>query len=170
MDRVEFQIEVDDLIRAYRLNLMDNFRLKRAWKKYAQGLAAVIIAIAFVSWAWDNIPFWMLPLLGLAYWAFILSFCYVGLYLIIPSRSRTIYKQHKMLHEEVVLEWSDSEIIISTKNSHARLLWSDYIGIIHNQNIILLKQSDVLLNIIPTHALTEDQKASLLQKRNQMEG
>lgn len=78
------------------------------------------------------------------------------LYLVIlPSRSKHIYRQQKSLHLKHSLWWDNEMLFIQSRDSEERIRWPDFIKVKENSKMLLLYRSDMLFNIIPKHCFTQ---------------
>jgi hypothetical protein len=164
MQSVTFQATPEDLVAAYRLNYTRTVKSKRVLRAYLVGGLLVAVAAGAAAWKWDlaSVPLAMLG--GFAYWALIFSLIILTAYLRLPRQVRRIYQQQKSLHDDATVEWSESGIDFLSARGRAHFLWSDFIGIVANRDVIVLRQSEALINFIPTRVLTLDQRNELASK------
>ncbi|WP_442678036.1 YcxB family protein [Sphingomonas sp. ASY06-1R] len=164
MQSVTFQATPEDLVAAYRLNYALTVKSKRVLRGYLIGGLLVAVAAGGAAWKWDlaSVPLAMLG--GFAYWVLVLSLIILAAYLRLPRQVRRIYRQQKSLHDEATVEWSDSGIDFVSARGRAHFVWSDFIGIFANRDVIVLRQSEALINFIPTRVLSPDQRNALTSK------
>lgn len=84
-------------------------------------------------------------------------------FLLIGKATQRIFSQQKLLQEESVLTWSETNYRVDTKNSWVDLPWNYYVKVVDAKHVILLYQSDVLFNFIPKSVLTPEQRADIVR-------
>lgn len=70
-------------------------------------------------------------------------------YLIIPSRSRRLYRQQKNMHLEYQLDWDDQGLNVRGENYHEYLRWADLAKAKENSEMLLLYRSDYNFSVFP---------------------
>lgn len=161
MQIATFKTSAEDLLAAYRLNFMAKLKTRRAQRNLLLGGLAVGVLSAGAAWIW---PFASLPsaaAIGVAYWILFITAVFGAAYLRLPNQSRTIYAQQKSLHGTTIVEWDAKGIIFKSAKGQSNFSWDDFMGIDAGNEVILLRQSDAVMNFIPTRALTKDQVREL---------
>lgn len=164
MQTATFNTSAEDLLAAYRLNLKTRLKTKRVQRNLLVGGLAVGVLCAAAAWIW---PFAALPIaaaIGVAYWMLFITAIFGAAYLRLPRQSRTIYAQQKSLHGTTTVEWNDKGITFKSVRGQSNFVWDDFTGIDAGNDVILLRQSDAVMNFIPTRALTEDQVMDLASR------
>ncbi|WP_420139518.1 YcxB family protein [Sphingomonas sp.] len=164
MQSVTFTATPDDLIAAYRLNYVLSVKSKRVLRGYLFGGLFVAVAAGIASSEWKLAPVPLAALGGMAYWVLIFSLIMLAAYWRLPRQVRRIYRQQKSLHDAATVEWSDSGIYFRSTRGEAHFAWGDFIGIVTNDDVVILRQSEALINFIPTRVLTPEQRDELTGK------
>jgi hypothetical protein len=160
-----FNISADDLLAVYRLNLKAILRAKRTQRKFFMGGLAVGVLCVAAAWIWQFAPLMIAAAIGVAYWMLFLTAIFGATYLRLPRQSRTIYAQQKSLHGTMTVEWNDECITFNSVKGQSRFDWDDFTRIDASTDVIVLWQSDVVMNFIPARALTEDQVMDLASRK-----
>ncbi|MES1971310.1 MAG: YcxB family protein [Pseudomonadota bacterium] len=160
MQTISFQPTPEDLLGAYKLNFRATLKSKRVMRAYIGGCSALAGLAAAGAWAWDIAPVWIAAAIGFGYWITFLSLIFASAYLRLPRQVRRIFDQQKSLHDETTIEWSETGISFTSSRGNSQFLWSDFVKIVRGQDAIILRQSDALMNFIPSRALSPEQLAS----------
>lgn len=163
MQSISFEPCAQDLLAAYRLNLKTNLKSSRARRNLTLGGFAVAGLSAAANWIW---PFTSLPiaaLVGFLYWVLFVTAVFGAAYLRLPRQSKRIMEQQKSLHGLTCVEWSDEGISFVSPNGNSAFKWGDFTGIFSDSEAIILKQSDAVMNFIPTRVLSGEQISQLSQ-------
>ncbi len=164
MHSTTFQPTSDDLLAAYRLNFQINLRSRRVLRAYAGGGAALAIAAAFAAWIWGLGSVLLAGAAGLAYWIMMLSVILASVYVRLPRQIRRVFEQQKALHGDTTVEWSATDISFRSARGHSHFAWQDFIQIAKGRDVVILRQSDVMMNFIPVRALSQEQLASIVAR------
>ena len=166
MYEAEFHITADDLTasrkRYYRAYLKGN----RTRRGVIRG-TLIMLALGLLSiWPFGLRNGLIITAAVLAYWALFYGLMLYVTYLRLPSQSRRLFKQHKALHEMHRVTWSASGITFTVPSSESRFAWDDFIGVIEDKDYILLRQTEMMFNLVPKRALTAEQVADLMAHAN----
>jgi hypothetical protein len=156
-----FQPTPEDLLAAYRLNFHINLRSKRVLRAYTGGGAALAIAAALAAWTWGLSSVLLAGAGGLAYWIIMLSAILASVYYRLPRQIRRVFEQQKALHDSTTVEWSDTGISFRSTRGHSNFAWQDFIKVVKGRDVVILRQSDALMNFIPVRALSPQQLESI---------
>jgi Na+/melibiose symporter-like transporter len=165
MYSVTFQPTPEDLIAAARLNYRTTLRSKRVILPLIGGC----VVLGLIGWfvaepaALGSAP--VLAAIGVGYWAVIFSSILVVSYLRIPSRMRRNFAQQRALHDPTTIDWSDAGITITAERGHLKLAWTDFVRIVKGRDAIVLRQTDLLMNFVPTRVLSTEQIDSFPETR-----
>lgn len=166
MHSVVFQPNQNDLVAAYRLNLLVTIKSKRTVFGYIVGCAALGgMAAAAAAWRWALAPVPLAAAAGAAYWIIFFGGILTIGYLQLPRRVRKVFKQQKSLHEAITVEWSEGGISFRTARSHSDFNWTDFVLVAHGADAIIFRQSEALMNFIPTRILTAEQVTDIVRHR-----
>jgi len=157
MQIATFDASAEDLLAAYRLNLKAKLKSKRVRRKLVIGGVAVGALCAAAARIWPFAPVSIAAAIGAAYWILFSTAIFGTAYLRLPRQSRTIFVQQKSLHGTTIVEWDDIGITFKSPKGQSNFAWDDFTGIDAGNNVILLRQSDAVMNFVPTRALTENQ-------------
>ena len=161
---ITFNTSAEDLLAAYRLNFRAKLKTKRAQRNLLMGGLVVGALCAAAAWIWPFAPLSIAAAIGVAYWMLFITAVFGAAYLRLPRQSRTIYAQQKSLHGRTTIEWDEKGITFKSVMGQSNFAWDDFIGIDAGSDVILLRQSDAVMNFIPTRALTEDQVMDLASR------
>lgn len=154
---ITFFPTTDDLLAAYRLKLVTAVKSKRVMLTYMVGSVILGAACGAGAWLWHIASVPVAVLVGCGYWIFFLSALFAASYLRLPKQVRKIFAQQKALHAETTVEWSDTGISFVSARGESRFEWSDYMGAAADRDVVILLQSEVMMNFIPTRTLTQAQ-------------
>ncbi|WP_454289973.1 YcxB family protein [Sphingobium scionense] len=157
MQTVSFQATPEDLLGAYRLNFRVTLQSKRVIRAYVGGGATLAAMAMAAAWQWDIVSVPIAAAIGLGYWIAFLSLIFFSAYLRLPCQVRRIFDQQKSLHDNTTVEWSESGVSFTSSRGHSQFSWSDFVKIVKGQDTIILRQSDALMNFIPSRALSQEQ-------------
>jgi hypothetical protein len=163
MNRVVFRATEKDLISAYRLNFLASMRRRRTWARFILGAAFFGVGSAVLLG--NDIGTGLAAVVGAAYWFALLAIILLLNFLLLPRRTKRIFRQQKALHEVAEVEWSEESINFRSAQSHATVPWSHFVRLVEGRNMILLMQSDALFNFIPKASLSPEQAASIMAHR-----
>lgn len=165
MQIATFNTSADDLLAAYRLNLKAKLRAKRAQRNFLVGGLAVGVLCAAAAWIWPFAPLLIAAAIGVAYWMLFLTAVFGAAYLRLPRQSRTIYAQQKSLHGTTTVQWNEKGITFKSVKGQSSFGWDDFTRIDASNDVILLWQSDAVMNFIPARVLTDDQVMDLASRK-----
>jgi hypothetical protein len=157
MHSVSFQATPEDLLAASRLNFSITLKSKRVIRAYIGGGVILAVLAGVAAWQWSIGPVPLIAAIGLGYWVALLSLIFLSAYLRLPRQIKRIFDQQKLLHEETTVEWSDAGISFTSARAYSNFAWSDFIKIVRGREVIILRQSDVVMNFIPSRALSQEQ-------------
>lgn len=131
-------VSVQDVVSAYRLHATPK-----------PSIAAIFLLLATagigVSYSMHLAPIGAAlgAAVGMYGWLAVLFF------VIIPYRSRRIYRQQKSLHLEHQFEWDDQFLYFSSQDYEGKIRWADFIKVKESCNMLLLYRSDALFQMMP---------------------
>jgi len=157
MQIATFNTSAEDLLAAYRLNMRTKLRTRRVQRNLLLGGLAVGLLCIAAAWIWRFAPLPIAAAIGVVYWLLFIIAIFGAAYLRLPRQSRNIYAQQKSLHGTTTVEWDDRGITFKSPKRQSNFSWADFIGIEAGNDVVLLRQSDAVMNFIPTRALTKDQ-------------
>ncbi len=73
-------------------------------------------------------------------------------YCILPRRIRKIYRQQKLLHDEITMILTDTGLESKTPHGGGKLAWALFHKWKRSNKVIIVYQSDVLYNVFPIRA------------------
>lgn len=165
MYSVTFQPTPEDLIAAARLNYRATLRSRRVILPLIGGC----VVIGLIGWSVaDPVglgPAPVLAAIGAGYWAVVFGSILLVSYLRIPPRMRRNFVQQRALHDPITVSWSDEGIAITAERGHLTLAWTDFVRIVKGRDAIVLRQSDLLMNFVPTRVLSTEQIDSFPETR-----
>jgi hypothetical protein len=164
MNSIAFQPTAEDLLAANRLNFLATVKSRRVAKSYSLGSLAIGVVTAYVFWTWQLGSIIIGAAIGVAYWLIFLSLIFLSAYLRLPSQVRRIYGQQKSLHDITTVHWSDDTISFASSRGTFKFQWVDFVKIIKGREIIILRQSDVVMNFIPLRVLSVQQAEDIAAK------
>jgi hypothetical protein len=93
------------------------------------------------------------------------SLVYLGLYffVFIPFRLRRIYRQQKLLQDQLLVEISDTHMVIKSQHGQGVLPWEVFHKWKTARDLVLVYQSDVLFHIFPQRAFSSPQEYQQFQ-------
>ncbi|WP_175965385.1 YcxB family protein [Burkholderia sp. BCC0322] len=159
---IVFQLTVDDLVHAYRLNLWRRYHWKYLLKSFAIVVIAYIVLffggfrVVTGAWLeWRNV-WWI---------AGIAAVVTIGVpllnHLALRRAARKIYHQQKTLHQPHTVVWRSECFVVETPTSRETLRCEDLVHWSEDRYVILLYQSAVMFRLIPKRGLAEPQLAAL---------
>jgi hypothetical protein len=164
MNSITFEPTAEDLLAANRLNFVATLTSRRVAKSYALGSLTLGAVVAYAFSAWQLGPIILGAVTGVAYWLVFLSFILLSAYLRLPRQVRRIYGQQKSLHGITTVDWSENAISFTSCRGTSKFYWIDFIKIIRGKEIIVLLQSDVVMNFIPLRSLSAQQAEDIAAK------
>ncbi|MBT0669317.1 YcxB family protein [Novosphingobium profundi] len=154
MQKASFDTSPEDLTAAYRLNLKARLTARRARRNYFVSTVAIgmLAAVSTSIWPFGSPVF--AAVIAMIYWLLFLAFVFATAYLRLPRQSRAIYTQQKSLHVTTTVEWNDAGIAFTSAKGQTHFVWDDFTRIDADEKVVLLWQSDAVMNFIPTRVLT----------------
>lgn len=160
---VSVQLTAEDYIDARKLSLRPRKGMRITLYVllclYAVALASMVYQWLFEGQCATTLA-WLIA--APAYFAFL--YC-----VILPWRTRQLFKQHTLLHDLNHWEFADDSIHVSSERGHAKINWSDFHKWKANDKVVLLYQSSLVFNMFPRRAFACDadyQTFSELAKRH----
>lgn len=160
MRTISFQATPKDVLAAYRLNFRVTLKSERVIRTYVGGSVTLAAMAGAAAWRWDIAPVPIAAAIGLGYWIAFISLIFSSAYLRLPRQVRRIFDQQKSLHDTTTVEWSETGISFISSRGHSHFSWSDFVKIVRGRETIILRQSDALMNFIPSRALSQEQLSS----------
>lgn len=151
-----FQTTPADLAAVYRSQLRWLIRRPRSLR-YLLLLPAVISAVAVEMFVLLDPDWTAWNLSG----AVLLSFGGIALLLLLtcallPRTARRHFRQQKGLHQEWRVEFTRFGLRAMTPSQDGTIAWTEYVGWSQNDEVVLLYQSDHLVQFMPTRALAPE--------------
>ncbi|WP_294331593.1 YcxB family protein [uncultured Sphingomonas sp.] len=157
MHSVTFEPTQDDVIAASRLNYRATLRSGRVVRAYLLPSAVLALLGWFLAGPWSLGPAPLIAALAGGYWLLVFSLILWTNYLFIPSRARRNFAQQRALHDRTTITWSPAGISFVSERGHTNFAWTDFIGIVRGRDVIILRQTDLLVNFVPTRLLDSEQ-------------
>jgi hypothetical protein len=161
---ISFQYLPEDFLEAWRLQLRHN-RFVRVCR-----FAPLILLVVFGLASWTEfrdhgLVTGLISILPMV----IVSGLLLGLNILsdrvlLPRRAKRFMAQQKSIQGEVSIGWSDEGVTFSAKTAHALTAWGDYFKWLENDTVLLIFQSENLLNVLPKRRLTDDQIAEIRRR------
>jgi hypothetical protein len=79
----------------------------------------------------------------------------------LPRRAKRIMAQQKGLSGEIAVTWDEATIEVRNANGHGRLAWGDYSRWLEDDTMLVLFQSDNVLNLLPKRFLSDEQVSDI---------
>ena len=82
-------------------------------------------------------------------------------------RARKLYRQHKSLHSEAIIGWSDGGFSYKSSLASGLQPWGHYRAWTENKDVLVMFLTDNMFNIVPKHDIPEaalEELRSLLEK------
>jgi hypothetical protein len=89
---------------------------------------------------------------GLGWMSFFPAYALFIYYVLIPWRTRRIFKQQKTLHDPVTFTFTNEGMHAESKRGNANLVWDDFFKWKVNTKTLLLYHSSAVFNMIPARA------------------
>ncbi|WP_420211573.1 YcxB family protein [Burkholderia aenigmatica] len=159
---IVFQLTVEDLVHAYRLNLWRRYN----WKYLLKTFAIMLIAYTVLFFGGLRVASDILPAWRNVWWiAGIAALVAIGVplfyHLMLPRAARKIYSQQKTLHQPHTVVWRSECFIVESPTSREELHFADLVHWSEDRYVVLLYQSVVMFRLIPKRVLGEPQLAVL---------
>ena len=164
MNSIAFQPTAEDLLAANRLNFVATVKSKQVARSYALGGLVLGIVTAYVFSTWQLGSTAIGAAIGVTYWTILLSLILLSAYLRLPRQVKRVYNQQKSLHDITTVRWSDEAISFSSSRANSSFQWADFVRIIKGNEIIILRQSDAMMNFIPLRVLSAQQAEDIAAK------
>lgn len=164
MHAASFQITADDLTAARRRHYRAYLKGRRTKRGLIRGTLIMLGLGLLTIWPFGLKNGLIITAIVLVYWTLFYGLMLTITYLRLPTQSRRMFAQHKALHEAQSVAWSDSGITFTTPSSESRFAWGDFVGVIEDDAYILLRQTEMLFNLVPKRALTASQAADLVEQ------
>jgi hypothetical protein len=165
MYSVTFQPTPEDVIAASRLNYRATLRSRRV----VRALFLPIVVLAVLGWflakPWSLGPAPLVAAIAGGYWLVVFPLILGVNYLRIPSRTRRTFAQQRALHDRTTITWSAEGIAFASDRGHTNFAWEDFVAIKKGRDAIVLRQSDLLMNFVPTRVLSTEQIDSFPETR-----
>ena len=78
-------------------------------------------------------------------------------FVLLPTRSRRIFRQQKNLHQPFQITWDDETMATTATSGHNTTPWQDFLKWRENTKLFLLYRSDVMFNLIPKRAFSDSE-------------
>lgn len=164
MQTVSFTPTPDDLLAAYRLNVRTTWKSGRMVRAYLIGGGVVGVIAAGCALAWELAPVATAAVTGFVYWVVALTGIVLATYLRLPRQVRRIFDQQKSLHRETTVTWTQAHITFESSQGQTRHDWADFLMIVQSRNVVILRQSEALMNFIPTRVLNAAQIETIVHR------
>lgn len=138
-------------------------KLHALWSRRRLLVHLGVIAVALIVVATSRSSYWLevlsSALLGGAVAAVVLYGVLRIFYL--PWKARRMFAQQKSLHAGYDFQWTDDGLVVDGRNARSQTAWGDYLKRKENDRVALLYHSDLLFQMLPKRAFSEEQWASL---------
>lgn len=160
---VRFTPTQNDYVAAPRLHYRKQVLARKFWGRLtlvtfgiaiASALALSIFGVEFL----EVVP---IALFGATGGGIGLLIIVVGNYLLLPRRSRRLFRQQRSLHRETTFAWDAISGCWSSDNGNSRTKWSDYHAWAEGSATILLYLNDQLFQFLPLRVFAQDQLEDL---------
>jgi hypothetical protein len=150
---LEARLTADDYIDAQRLNLRPGKRLRIFL--YCV-LPPIGLGSAFILYDWirgaplikhDSLIGLLVP--------FITFVVLLRWYVLLPSYTRRVFKQQKTLHDKIVFDFNTEGMRAEALHGASHVPWSHFHKWKANGRVLVLFQSDLLMNLVPLRALSD---------------
>jgi hypothetical protein len=74
---------------------------------------------------------------------------------LLPGRAKRFLSQQKSLQGEVSIGWDAEGVAFVAQAGQSRMAWGDYFKWLENDSVLVLFQSELLLNVLPKRCLSE---------------
>ena len=103
---------------------------------------------------------------GTLLWAIFILLVIIGLnrFILIARIARKVHTQQADFHHPLRYQWDDESIEVQQTHGRWRRIWSEYVGWRCDDKTLLLYQSDILFNLIPINATTQNAIAEIEQQ------
>lgn len=151
-----FRLDEQQTVSGMRL-IMDQRLKLPLWPLLVFGLPIAVLAIFLGG---DGILGQALPIMG---WLVLILGAVVAIiqYWTLPRQVRRSFHQTSLLGEEMTFEWNEDGFAVSSDRASTRLDWTDLHAWGERDELFVLLQSEVLFNLVPQTALSQDQVADL---------
>lgn len=85
-------------------------------------------------------------------------------FVLLPRRAQKILEQQKGLGGEITYDWDQDGLRVTGETGHSRLAWGDYVRWLEDDRVLVLFQSDNILNLMPKSRLTSKQAAEIRER------
>ena len=158
---VSLQYLPEDFLAAWRLQLRHN-RFVRV-SRFAPLLLLVVTGLGswtqFRDFGLVTGLFAILPMTILS--GLLLALNVLSDRVLLPRRAKRFVSQQKSMQGEISIGWDAEGVSFSAKDSRSRMAWNDYFRWLENDAVLVLFQSENLLNVLPKRCLTADQVAEV---------
>ncbi len=154
--KLSVQLTVEDYIHARRLSMRP-----RRWLRI---VGYVVLALFTVFIVWVGYEGFVLGKPQKDFWMIIglVAYLLVIYYVLIPWRTKRIFRQQKTLHQPIELEFTDTHFFGSSPHGTFKMGWSDFHKWKKDDHSILVYQSAALMHMIPIRAFQSSADIELL--------
>lgn len=161
MASVSFQYLPEDFLEAWRLQLRQN-----SFARVCRFAPLVLLAISGLG-SWTEFRdhglivglFSILPSAILS--GLLLGLIVLGDRVLLPRRAKRFVSQQKSIQGEISIGWDAEGVAFAAKDAQSRTAWGDYFKWLENDVVLVLFQSENLLNVLPKRVLTDEQVAEI---------
>lgn len=83
-------------------------------------------------------------------------------YWVLPRQARRTFQQTTLIKEQATFEWSDVGFSLQGESGRTRIGWNDLHAWAGGESVILLMQSEMMYNLLPKAAFSDEQQADLI--------
>jgi hypothetical protein len=154
---ISFQYLPEDFLAAWRLQLKHNSFVRVC--RFAPLLLLVVTGLGVWTEFRDHgLLVGLFSILPMG----ILSGLLVGLNILsdrvlLPRRAERFLAQQKSIQGDISIGWDDEGLAFIATAAQSRTAWGDYFKWLENDAVLVLFQSENMLNILPKRCLSEDQ-------------
>jgi len=150
---LETRLTVEDYVDAQRLH-MRPARSMRIFLRFT--LPPVVAGLAYLFYDWiRGTPlikhdWWLGPLLPA-----LAALFFLHRYVMVPRLARRLFEQQKSLHHELTFDFDAEGMRVRSPWGVSTIPWSDFRKWKASRRLLVLFQSDVVINLVPLHALPD---------------
>jgi hypothetical protein len=83
---------------------------------------------------------------------------------LLPRRAKRFIEQQKSIQGEITIGWDVEGVAFSARTAQGHTAWNDYFKWLENDAVLVLFQSENLLNVLPKRCLSDDQIAEIRKR------
>jgi hypothetical protein len=151
---ITVQLTESDFLVAQRLHVRWT---RNDWLTYGLGYALLVAAGILLLISGDGRFPVVLAGALLVYVPIALWFCTALVrFLILPRRSRKLFRHHKALHAPYTITWDDERMTVTSEDYMQRSLWTDFLKWREDDRLVLLYYSPIQFRLVPIRAFPDE--------------